>query len=164
MKNLFVSITSLPFKRSILFGLLCGLAGLGGGLYIQDNFIGDGYELILYQISFSAFVSSTLAWAWIVERRKSTTLRHYIRTGMISVVGTHFLCPYSIILTLNVQYWILGMDVGGFDSQPSDPLTGILVALFFMTLSLFGIGLATFPVGALIGGLYGYSLKKMGKL
>ncbi len=68
----------------------------------------------------------------------------------------HYFSWYMMLLVINFQYWILDMKIGSLNTPPIDPLLGLLVMWIYTFFSIFFVGWITLPVGALIGGIYGY--------
>lgn len=149
-----------PLPQSLLMGLFCALVGIAVGLRVWQTAIGKGYHEMPILGGIASFLVGSFLWWRLVARRVAITVKRGLLTGLLIVPLSHYLVWYLSFLTGNFSYWILGQKVGSLDEPPIDPLNGIWAAIPLALWSLLFYGWLTLPLGATIGGILSFWIKR----
>jgi hypothetical protein len=143
-----------PLKRTLSFGILCAPVGIGVGVYIRMSSIGD-YSEFPYYSGAAAFIAPAIIWHLMIERKKKIGIGRGASAGVLGAALAHFVCWYLSILTAEIQYWIIGRQVGSLPGPPMNPFEGLVGAFTLSLFSFLFVGWLTLPLGGLLGGVCG---------
>lgn len=146
-------------KRTVLFASLCTPVGVGVGVYLKLTSIGD-YSEFPYYSGLAAFLAPAAIWYLMIERNKKIGIGRGVGAGILGAALSHFVCWYLMIIGANIEYWVLGRQVGSLPGPPMNPLEGVLGAFTYSMLSFLFLGWVTLPAGGLLGGLCGNLFRK----
>lgn len=145
-------------RRAVLYGASNLPVGIGIGLHVRFVAIGDYREFPWYA-GVAAFVVPALLWFFLIERGGRFSTARGAAVGVAGAALAHVVTWYLMFLAANVEFWILGRQVGSLPIPPADPIVGSLAgAAIYGTVSLLAYGWLTMPLGALIGGAWGMVL------
>ena len=73
---------------------------------------------------------------------------------------SHYVCWYCFLIVANIQYRVFGHRLGSLGEEPIDLFTGLGAMWIFTFFSWLFVGWVTVPMGAFLGTLHGYRIKK----
>lgn len=141
-------------------GLLFTPVGIGVGTYVALTAIGEGYQWFPLYAGIAAFVTATILWRLLIERKQKYTTLSGIAVGALIGSVSHYVCWYLQILVANLWYAFFGTGASSLGDPPMDLLTAIPAAFTFSAWSWFFFGWLTIPAGGIIGGVFCRYLRK----
>ncbi|MCL8265124.1 hypothetical protein M9Y82_00340 [Leptospira weilii] len=135
---------------SLTMALACSIIGLIVGLVIAFTAVGDYKTFPIYS-TLAAFSTSYVVWNLFVERKENYNVIRGIILGVLIVVLSHHLTFYFVIISENIEYWILNFKSLNREKPPMNPFIGFFVVSLGTLISLFFCGWITLPLGAFLG-------------
>lgn len=148
-----------PVKRSLHFGLHYSIVGFVVGFYITVTSVGNYSYFYIYS-TFGAFITQFATWYILVERPKKFSLKRTAAVGALGALLSHYVCWYCFLIVANIQYRFFGLRLGSLGDEPIDLFTGLGAMWLFTLFSWLFVGWVTVPMGAFLGTLYGYRIKR----
>ena len=136
---------------SLLMGAVCAPAGIAVGWNIAVTATGSGYDSFWAYAAVAAFITASLLWWLVVERRTRFTKLRGALAGALAGLLAHWVCWYLVI----GGAWLCNVTTGGctgsLGDAPMNPLQAIPGAAVLSLWSLVFFGIVTVPFGALAG-------------
>ena len=147
-----------PLTRSIGFGLICALVGLGFGIVVSLVFTSPEYNYFWIPVVLSSFALGTLFW-WMLPEHFP---RRRVLLGVLAGILGSIVANIAIWLLTLLGIYLCGQAnceslVGKPPADIWEVLTATAVMSFF---SIMIIGWLTSLVGGILGGLYAFLLQK----
>ncbi|EMN44214.1 hypothetical protein [Leptospira weilii] len=134
----------------LAIALSCSIIGLVVGLVITFTAVGDYKTFPIYS-TLAAFSTSYVVWNLFVERKENYNVIRGIILGVLIVALSHHLTFYFVIISENIEYWILDFKSLNEQEPPMNPFIGFFAVSLGTLISLFVCGWITLPLGAFLG-------------
>ena len=70
---------------------------------------------------------------------------------MIAILFAHYFTWYSMLIVINIQYWVFGLQVNSLNEPPINLIVGLFAMLLPTLISYIVVGWITIPYGVVIG-------------
>lgn len=149
-----------PTSRSLVFGLVCALVGLGFGLLFSIAFSDGSNDYFWLYIALSSFILGALSWRLLPER----FTRHRILSGVIAGVLGSLVAHFATWFFAKLGAYLCGwLDCAISAVQPPTSVLNLLDSIVWMgIMSILVLGWLTSLVGGILGGFYAFFLQKRG--
>lgn len=153
MINKFTKISLYFATTSTIFALVISIS-------IATNSIGN-YDTLSFYAPLATFLVSYSLWQTFMS--KCSSIKRGVFIGVLTVILSHYFTWYFMLIGVNIEYHILGLQVGSLNDEPIDLISGIGYMWGYTFLSLLFFGWITIPIGGIVGGMLGYFMKKATK-
>jgi len=147
-----------PVIRSVVFGLVCALVGLGFGIVFSLGFTSPGFNYFWIPVVLSSFTFGTLFWWMLPERYSRRRVLLGVLAGILGSIVAHFT---TWLLTWLGTYLCSQPDCVSVFGKPPANIWELLTATVLMGfISILVLGWLTSLVGGILGGFYAFFLQK----
>lgn len=149
-----------PTPRSLVFGLVCALIGLGFGLLFSIAFSNGSNDYLWFYIALSSFILGALSWRLLPERFTRRRILSGVIAGVLGSLVAHFATWFFAKLGAYLCGWL---DCAASTVQPPANVSDWMNSVAWMgMMSILVLGWLTSLVGGILGGFYAFFLQKRG--
>jgi hypothetical protein len=147
-------------SRSLVFGLVCALVGLGFGIVFSVGPTNPSFNFFWIPVVISSFTFGALFWRMLPERYARRRVLMGVIAGILGSLAAHFT---TWLLTWLGTYLCNQPDCVSLVGNPPANVWELLTATALMgIISILVLGWLTSLVGGILGGLYAFFLQKRG--
>ena len=147
-----------PAIRSVVFGLVSALVGLGFGIVFSVGFTDPSFRFFWVAVVLSSFTFGALFWRMLPERYARRRVLLGVIAGILGSLAAHISTWFLSWLGSYLCNWLDCVDSSG---EPFANIWEVFSAVFLLGfVSILVLGWLTSLVGGVLGGLYAFWLQK----